>query len=261
MDDRQGAKAIRKEKVIKALENQYGFTIQKAELLEGGCTNAGWKLATNIGNWIAKIFGPEEGPKEWIQNEAEMYGYLFDQGIGVPEVLNTAEGTAVGEIRSQDYPYPITVMKLNQLRRAWASEIDQKEIEAIGRELAKIHKALTKFPGRKKIENRFYPPQKEDEAKRPFEIFCQWTVWTKPELAKLAEEEMKMYRYLADKPLPQNLPQTIIHADLGLEHAQFLENGQVYFFDFSDRKVGARVEDMGTFLAMLYSAEDIDLPG
>lgn len=255
--DRQGAKLISKQRVTAFLKKEYGLRVETAKLLEGGCTNAAWEILTDKGDFIAKIFSPEEGDKDWIENEADVYGFLNDNGIRTPRVVKTNNGKRLGEMESGSKKYPVMLMGLEKLRRAWVDSISKKELEVIGQKTARMHQLFVNYPKYEVIKNHSYPGTGEEEVKYPMYLIGKWRDFSPTQITIMQLAEKGMFEYLRTHPLPPTLPQTIIHADLALEHAQLLPNGDIYFFDFSDRKVGARIEDVATFLTMLYCAEDV----
>jgi Ser/Thr protein kinase RdoA (MazF antagonist) len=259
-EDRLGAKKIGKSAVAEALENQYGFEISNAKLDEGGCTNAGWRLTTNKGKLIAKIFGPDEGTREWIENEADMYEYLNNQGINTPKIIKTNEGAVLGTVEYEGQDFSVMVMILEPVRRVWATEITDKQLANVAKTLAKMHLVLTKYPGFDFIKNRPKFGNTEGDQK-PIEIIRKWKEldFSQKQIKEFDSSEKEMFSYLDKHPQFSNLPETVIHADLGLEHTLYLPNDDVYFFDFADRIVNPKIDDVATFLAMLYGGEDIDL--
>ena len=81
--------------------------------------------------------------------------------------------------------------------------------------------------------------------------------FSKEQQSKFAEVDTKMEEFIKTHTPILPLTESVIHADLALEHAQLLQDGHVYFFDFADRSWGAVAQELATFITMLYQWEDI----
>lgn len=66
-------------------------------------------------------------------------------------------------------------------------------------------------------------------------------------------EEIKLLDKKANEAISKSndssrLKQSVIHGDMGLTHARFLPNGEVYFFDFADRSYKPVVVEIANLL-------------
>ncbi|HUW22272.1 MAG TPA: phosphotransferase [Candidatus Bathyarchaeia archaeon] len=261
---RPESKEIDKSAVVSHLQSLYGFAPDlEIKSLPGGTESAVWVTQGRDRGWIVKVFGLDVGPIEKIRDETELYRYLNAHGIHVPTVKPTLSNQDVSFINFKDCRFPLIVMRFENLRMCTPLTITREELTRIASETARMHKVLMAYPGKEQLMLKPTPAEvwvNKDEPKSAFEALRQSVhakEFSKERLEKFAKIDTRMAAYI--KSHSPSLPQTetIIHADLALEHAQLLPDGSVYFFDFSDRVWGAVSQELGTFLTMLYQQEDI----
>ncbi len=252
-------KQISTEKIEAFVQDQFGLkTVGDSEVISQGVESAVWLLTTNDGKWYAKVYGQHEGPLERIQEETELYDYLREHGINVPEVRATLEGQKVVQIKTKDGKYSTILMRHEEIREPKPTTITQDELENIARTVAKMHNVLKDYPNRDKlIEKDHIPTQLPVDALQLLMDSPNKNVFTANEIQRLKELDVKMVDYLKNNPVPTNLSETVLHGDLTFGHAQLLPNGEVYFFDFADRWYGPIAHELGILTENLYRPEDI----
>ncbi len=252
-------KSMGGELIAKVLESSYGLTTPKLpELMEGGTENAAWVVETNRDKLIAKVFSRGEGDMGWISDEAKLYLFLNKNGIHAPEISRSIKGNPVETVNLDGFDFPLMVMKHEDLRMVTPGTISNQELRAIAQQTAKMHQVLRGYPNIEVIRNRQKVGRTEAERK-PIDVVAESRArsFSQQQLDKFRAIEDKMMSYLKSHPIIGTLSETIIHADLSLEHTRFLPNGEVYFFDFADRKWGSIAEELGTFVETLYQWEDV----
>lgn len=81
--------------------------------------------------------------------------------------------------------------------------------------------------------------------------------YTSQELTELHEVENNMIKYMELHKPSENLSYTVLHADLGFGHMQFLPNGDLYFFDFADRFYGPISHELAIVIENIYRTDEI----
>lgn len=124
-----------------------------------------------------------------------------------------------------------------------------------------MHKILLKYPYKESF--RQLPAvewMEKDKPKTAYEALMQSVhaeKFSKEQLERFAGVDEGMEEYIKTHSPTPPFTESIIHADLSLEHAQLLPDGNVYFFDFADRTWGPVAQELATFLTMFYQWEDI----
>ncbi|MEK7524877.1 MAG: aminoglycoside phosphotransferase family protein [Patescibacteria group bacterium] len=247
------------ELIARVLHDVYGLTISKTpELMEGGTENAAWLVETDQGKLIAKIFSRGEGDTDWISDEAQLYLFLNENGVHVPEISKSIKENSIETVSFNGFDFPLMIMKYENLRMATPGIVTRQELELVAKQTAKMHQVLRDYPNLEVIRNRQKVDRTEAE-RRPIDVVVESKArsFNQEQLDKFRAIEDKMMNYLDSHPVVGILSETIIHADLSLEHTRFLPNGEVYFFDFADRKWGTIAEELGTFVETLYQWENI----
>jgi len=132
--------------------------------------------------------------------------------------------------------------------------VTKSELFKIGSETAKLHKVIRKYPylTKKKINGT-----KSQSAFKAFTQCINSNSFTKKQLSTFSLTDANLVKIANSQDVELPLTETFLHADLALEHARILSNGEIYFFDFADRKWGSVSEELATFISMLYQWEDI----
>ena len=228
----------------------------------GGIESTAWLAIAQDGNWIVKVFGLQEGSLKYIKDEANIYEYLRKYNINVPETKKSIQNKSVEGFKYHSNIYSMMVMKFEKLKECRPSTIKRNDFSKIVKDIAKMHNVLKKYPGIDKCIGK-----SPSDSKWP-EVFITGfypnlikspnsKVFNKKELNNLESLNQKFIEYVKSKSMPSNLAHSIIHGDLSLEHAQVLPDGNIYFFDFADRKYAPVAEELGVFLSHLFRAGDI----
>ncbi len=254
-------KKINDNLVKTCLEANYNLVVNSLKLLPGGTSSAAWVVDTNKGKYLAKIFGLGEGSVEWVTNEAELFFFLHQRGVCAPEVLPSARGELVSVLEYLNNRFPVTVVKWQEkLRMLTPATITPEELTSLGRKVSQLHLALRDYPDGDFIQNRPRTSSAKHKSLTAFEAVMAGAKYRKID-AKLLNSfeaiDQQMELYVNAYPPLISLPKSVIHADLSLDHAQLLPNGDIYFFDFSDRKWSTRSQEVATFFTTLYLWEDI----
>lgn len=246
--------------VSEVLQNQFGLDAKSLSPLEGGTESAAWIVETSAGKWIIKVFSPSE-PRERIAEEITLYQFLNGNGIHAPVIRHGKDNNHVGEIESNDRRYPAIVMRFENLRRVSPSAVTEEELKRIAGETAKMHQVLSRYPGKsewpKVTTTDTALTNKKATAFNAFiqSVNSEW--FTEGQLEYFRTVDARMEEFIRKLGTLSNLAYGPIHGDTALEHAQFLPNGEVYFFDFADRAVAPIAHELAVFLTWLYQWENI----
>lgn len=209
------------------------------------------------------MFGLHEGPKTFVENEVELYNVLSAGGIRVPEVLPTLKGENASSIRFNSDNYNSFLMRFEKLREISSETVTEEELRKIVNGIATIHRLLENFSLPNKYESENIDSQKDSEEKKEEEIQIDWSVkeiypllikspmkdrFTSAELEEIKILDKKANEIMSKSKDTSDLKKSVIHGDMGLTHARFLLNGEVYFFDFADRGYKPIVNELATFL-------------
>lgn len=257
------AKDISKDILLDHLGEKWGFDIDKITLLTGGTESAAWIVEGSNGNrWVAKVFGLGEDLDK-VKDEVNLYQFLIDHDIHAPVLKHDLNNQRLNFVSFKGYDFPVILMRFEKLRVCTPSTVTQKELIKIASETAKMHKVLLGYPNKEILKYKKLPAEEwvdKDNPKSAYEALIQSVhaqKFTKKKLKKFSKADSKMEEFIKMHAPSLSLTESIIHADLALEHAQLLPDGNVYFFDFADRSWGAVTQELATFMTMLYQWEDI----
>lgn len=246
--------------ISKVLRNQFGLDVKLLSPLEGGTESAAWTAETSAGKWIAKVFGPGQ-PRETIAEETALYQFLNENGIHAPAVHPGKDGNYIGDIQSNQHRYPTVVMRFENLRRVSPSAVTEKELKRVAKETAKMHQVLSDYPGKnewpKFTTTDTALTKKITTAFSAFINSINSKSFTAGQLDCFRAVDARMETFIRKFDTPSNLACGPVHGDMALEHAQFLPDGEVYFFDFADRAIAPIAHELAVFLTWLYQWEDI----
>lgn len=136
-------------------------------------------------------------------------------------------------------------MRYENLREVFPESVTEIELRKIVNGIARIHKLTEEMVMPSKNEH-----QDEQVEKLEGRIHIDWSsleimpiLVQGPIVTQLTQEEIEVIKKIDETAAPivkisKNhacLKEAVVHGVLGLTHARFLPNGEVYFFDFADR--------------------------
>lgn len=233
----------------------YGIKSTKPPTYIGeGVENAVWIFYTDKGNYVLKIFSPSETIEKDVNEEIFLYEYLLQHDINVPQVIPSLEGKKVPFVHSNTFP--IILMNLEDLKRVPASDLSKEQLHTIASTISHMHKVLMSYPRKDHVRITTHDAMSiYNHSLKDFDRFLISPNATSPHL--LDHERLKRIRadaihYLEQQKLEAGLTESVLHNDLALGHIQFLSNGQIYIFDFSDFEYGPVSLDLGVLFFNFY---------
>jgi len=227
----------------------YGIksTKQPPVFISEGVENAAWLFYTEHGNYVLKIFSASETIEKDVHEEVLLYEYLLDQSINTPKVVSSLDSKKISFI--QRGRFPIVLMELEDLKKISASDLSKDQIEKIATTVSHMHQVLMNYPRKDRVRVTEHDAMSiYNHTLEDFDTFLTSPNATSPHLQdheRLKRIRMDAIRYLHRSKLEKDLTQTVLHNDLGLGHIQFLPNGEIYIFDFSDFEYGPVALDLG----------------
>lgn len=248
-------KDLSSEVVQSAVQELYGIkSIKPPTSIGEGIENAAWIFYTQKQDYILKIFSNSETIEGDVNEEVLLYNYLLQHQINAPEVIPTLEGVNVPVICSDTYP--AILMKYEKLKRVPASDLSQKQVHKIASSIAHMHKVLMNYPRTERIKPTTHDAMSiYNHSLKDFDMFLTSPNAKSPHLqdhARLRKIRTDAINYLQKQKLEKELTKSIIHNDLALGHVLFLQNGDIYIFDFSDFECGAVALDLGVLFFNFY---------
>lgn len=224
---------------------------------EGGTESAAWEIVAGDKAYILKIFGLHENQGKRIEDEARLYAFLDQHGVRAPRVKPTVKRELIGLLPFKSSDYPTMLMEKEDLLMFEPSTVTQDQLVKVGEATATLHRVM-----------RLYGNDFDDETTDRVLTDTEGSyerLKVSPYAQKFSGEQMERFKrahevmlaHLQSHPPADGLKQQLIHGDLGLEHAQVLPDGSIYFFDFADRKVSTCADELATFVTTLYQWEDI----
>lgn len=252
-------KLIPTELVVSVIKEKYGFeVIDPPYLMDGGVESAVWLVNTDKGRWYAKVYGVHEGDIERIQDEIELYGFLLSKNVNVPEVVNSLSDDKVETLSIPQAEYLMILMKYEDLKEASPSTVSREEVIKVGKAIASLHKTALDYREKNKLDTKGISAAKiPEDAYETFSKSVNASEYAPEELEDIKQLIANMITFLKENPIPDDLTKSVLHGDMAFEHAQFLPNGEVYFFDFGDRWYGPVIQDLAVMVENLYQPEDI----
>jgi len=244
------------------IETAYGMkVINSPELMSGGTENAGWLVKTAEKKYVAKVFSQAGERISSINDELHLYDYLLANGIHAPEVVKSKTGSPVNILVADGFKYPVITMRFERLRRSSPSVITFSEVELLAKTVAQMHKIFQTYP-RKDQMARMSLPRSPSVISGGFDdlIFSpNARVFNKDELKILRTTEEKLVSYIKTQTINTPLKESILHGDLSLGHAQFLPDGSIYLFDFSDFSFGPVIWELATIFSYFYKEGGVSI--
>ncbi|MDA8105740.1 MAG: aminoglycoside phosphotransferase family protein [Nitrospiraceae bacterium] len=279
-------KQLSAEVVRREVEKLYGFSsVDVPRLINGGQESAAWHFKTDRGDWVVKIYAPHDGRFERVTREPVLYAYLNQHGIRAPRVVQSKRAQLAEELRADAQIYPVMVMQLEDLRFTRPASIQKEELMSIARTVGQMHQCLRCYPGHENalINNRaqshrgvissvkkiamaaarLYQPfkgnspcgylmiNKELVGYDLLVVSPAAASFTREELSHMLILDRQMKAYLSGHAPLSHLTESLIHGDLGLQHAPFLPSGDIYLFDFGDHSWGTVAEELAGMLVSL----------
>jgi len=264
MSNKISPKQLSSEFVRSAIHKLYGITNIEPPKAEGeGIENAVWIFHTEKQDFIAKIFDHSETIEKDVNEEVKIYEYLRKHGIHAPEVIPSLSGERVALIAVDSTSYPVIVMKFEKLKRIPASDLSKEQLYTIATTVSKMHSILLHYPHIKHIRPSSHDAESiYDHSMKDFDLFL-----TSPNAKSLYlqdHERLKKIRndainYLQGQKLGSDLTKSVLHSDLALGHLLFLEDGELYIFDFSDFEYGPVALDLGVLFFNFYREGEITI--
>lgn len=247
--------------IMEFIKTNYSISpISIPTLMKGGTENAGWFIYSTSRKYVAKIFSAENKVKN-VNEEIRLYSYLYDKGIQVPRVIMTNNNLEVSQLIIMGRKYSLMLMKLEKLRRVSVSTITTLEINSIADIMAHMHIVLQSYPRKRKIASIHIPKSLSIKSQGFKDLLSSpnSSFFSKKELSIISKIESRLESYIKNNNKSHFLKKTVLHGDLSLGHMQFLPNGEVYLFDFSDFSFGPIVWDLSTLFIYFYKEGEISL--
>lgn len=241
--------------VLACVNREYGWVAQDVIQLPGGTEKVAWLVTTLNGKWVTKIFSEREGSVSRIQEENKLYKFLNAHGIHAPEILGNQTGQDVSLLPFEGVNLSVVVMKFEELRIVMPINMTRDEMTKIAIETAKMHKALLEY-SREETQTK----DKNLDIPRAYDALVESVhakSFSSDQLDQYKDIDTRMGRYIQTHLQPERLTKTLIHGDLAPEHARFLPDGGVYFFDFSDRSWAPVALELGIYFDALHSWGDV----
>lgn len=240
----------------------YGIkSIQPPKFIGEGVENAVWILYTDQQNYALKIFSPGETVEKDVNEEVLLYEYLLQNKINVPEIIPSFEGKKVVLIHSDIFP--IILMKLEVLKRFSASDLSREQLHKIAATVSHMHKVLMNYPRMGHVRVTTHDAMSiYNHSIKDFDAFLVSPNARSPHLSdhdRLRKIRSDAIHYLRQQKLDEELTKTVLHNDLGLGHLQFLPNGEVYIFDFSDFEYGPISLELGVLFFNFYREGELTI--
>lgn len=215
-----------------------------------------WIFHTEKQDFIAKIFDHSDTIEKDVNEEVKICEYLRKHGIHTPEVIPSLSGERVALIAIDSTSYPVIVMKFEKLKRIPASDLSKEQLHTIATAVSKMHSVLMHYPRIEHIRLSSHDAESiYDHSMKDFDQFLTSPNARSPYLKdheRLRKIRNGAINYLQQQKLGTNLTKSILHNDLALGHLLFLENGELYIFDFSDFEYGPVALDLGVLFFNFY---------
>ena len=254
------AKAISQQEILDVLASQYGIVGSEIHLFEGGTESGVWKIRDGKSQYVFKVYAPKEISQDQIEQEINLYSYVNERSAGLPiqvPVVQAAHNQErVVQFNREGTTYFGVLMQFEELRRLWANSIRNEDITLIGSAIAHLHRILEGYPDASFFE---YKPTLSTQSFSFFSQSPNSSAFSSVQRTNFKNIDARATRYLTDVTVPTDLAQTLIHADLTLEHIQLLQNGDVYIFDWGDAVVGPALKDVAIFFVELFREGEISV--
>lgn len=252
------------ELIVSTVHNLYGIRSVKPPRAEGeGIENAAWVFYTTNQDYIVKIFDFSKTIVKDVNEEVLLYDYLLHHGIHAPEVIHSLSGKKVTLITSDSVSYPMIIMKYEKLMRIPASDLTKEQLRIIAATISSMHSVLMNYSRIEHVRPSTHGEMSlYDHSMKDFDMFLTSPNANSPHLQD--HERLKRIRkdainYLNRQKLGADLTKSVLHNDLALGHLLFLDNGDLYIFDFSDFEYGPVALDLGVLFFNFYREGEITI--
>ena len=189
--------------------------------LSGGSENSNFLVQNKEGEFVVTIF--EKMSRKKTASLASLLQHLTHHQFVTNEVITTVDGINFSRFKDK----PVIVKRF--VRGEIPIELNDQQLEALGRKIAELHKIPCPdyLPGditygQDKFHNLF--------EKFPHHSFAKW----------LSQKERYLLPYLNTV-----LPKSIIHADIFTNNLVIDSDGEIIIFDFEEACYFSRVFDLG----------------
>ena len=254
MDNNLSPRQISPRSINTFLEITYGlFSTQDPVIMSGGTINAGWEITTPNWKYILKVFSTPLEDGRSIEEELELYRHLEKNKVNVPKVFLTKDNHVIGNINIQNQSFPVILMKLEQLRRVSPVDISNNEIVVMAKAVANMHSAFQSYDKQLLVQKITLPKGVRTNGNALTDLQSpNGANLSKNKKINIMNLEMRMVEYTQLNPLPLNSKAGLLHGDLSLGHVQFLTDGSVYIYDFSDYTFGPLIWELATLFVYFF---------
>lgn len=223
------------QEIISEIKNEYGLAIQQALRLNSQDDRPLWKMSTNKGNFVLRLFNEshslEEAKKDlYILSYLEKYNYL------APKLLKTLKGTDC-------FSWKIYTVGVSSFVEGIPGnkKKDEETFEILGSVIAKLHMVEHKeYQYKSKWEPRVTIPGQLSEIKEAIST-------DKGKLWRDVLEEIK--DGLESIPSLSFLPQSIIHTDTWDGNLILTNQNEGVLIDWYNSGTGTSIVDVGYSIA------------
>lgn len=261
MKNQLSPKSLSPQSIASFIKAQYGMIASNQPLqFKGGVESAAWKLISDKKNYVVKVYSQREGKPERVEDEVNLYDFLLRHSINTPVVFPSQNGKKVEILKTDNTTFTVIMMQFEELRLTHSSSVTQSEIEKIAKTMARMHQVLENYPRKESLyTSDLMRPNKLQEWGSYEQLIKSLNKkeFSSGELMHIKEIDNKIIDYLKHNFPPQIVSYSILHNDIALEHAQFLPDGEVYFFDFADRSYDPISFELAVFLTHLFRSDNI----
>lgn len=203
--------------------------LQDATRLEGGCINENWRILSEQGSRVLRIY-PESRRLRQIEFELSLQRYLRERQLQVPQVL----GGPFQWQGQEGRPRPVVWLEYLDAQPLSPQQAQVLPVIALTELLAPILEHLESFP----------PPFRPAHETRIFERRLPTLLAQLNELGKfeLREYAARLFEKLRHWERSIKLPSSAIHADIHPGNV-LASHEKMWLIDFDDAHVGWRAID------------------
>jgi 4-aminobutyrate aminotransferase-like enzyme/Ser/Thr protein kinase RdoA (MazF antagonist) len=208
-------------------------------------------IETDGGGWVLKVSNAGEDPSVVeMENEALAHITRVDPDLPVPAVATTVEGSTVSSIDGPDSRHLVRLVELMPGEPRQAADLDDAALEALGRDLARLGRALQGF---------FHPAARrvlQWDLRHASGVRSLLPAIEDPSTAALVTRALDAWD--ADvAPHFDGLRAQLVHGDLSLDNALLDDRGRVVgIIDFGDITHTALLCDLAATLVSVMAGRD-----
>lgn len=238
------------DEAVAIAERHFGKAGSVTEL--GGERDQNFRIETEEAPYLLKISNPADGPDDLdLQNEAMRHAAAADPDLPVMEPIQTVDGADWASVEDESgQSYLVRLFPFFPGRNAEGHELDRAALEAFGRDVARVGRALRGF---------FHPAAEYDilwdlelaPALRPL-LDCV----EDDDRRALAENVLDRYDETVE-PVTDRLRAQVVHNDLTLGNVLLDDRDRVSgVLDFGDLTHTALVNDLAIAVASVTYRRD-----